>query len=178
MFCARLNFPFPPACGGGSWPACGGGSWPACSGRPCAHRRRPRVHYRPRPPTDAIQMRLQLWRAERGSVGGLFTRGYSEHSQTHQHGGSCHDSTFASRVCRIRAAWSIMRLQRIEDVMKTQDPEMQRAYRQDVKRLAQAFDLDYDQLRRELGEWATVATRHSAASGANCLSAHFDNKQV
>ena len=44
----------------------------------------------------------------------------------------------------LRLAWSILRLQRIEDVMRTQDHAKQASYRLDLKRLAQAFELDFD----------------------------------
>ena len=78
----------------------------------------------------------------------------------------------------LRAAWSIMRLQRIADVVRNKDPVEQLAYHRDVKRLAQAFVLDFERLRSELGAWSVVALRLFAACGADRLSTHFDNKQV
>ena len=78
----------------------------------------------------------------------------------------------------LRMAWSVLRLERLEDLVNRPTPEKQQRMRNDIHMLATAFKLDVKILLREFAEVSKKALCHYAACGANRHDAHFENKTV
>ena len=78
----------------------------------------------------------------------------------------------------LRMAWSVLRLERLEDLVNRPTPEKQQRMRKDIHMLATAFKLDVKILLREFAQVSHKALCHYAACGANRHGVHFDNKTV
>ena len=78
----------------------------------------------------------------------------------------------------LRMAWSVLRLERLEDLVNRPSPEKQQQMKKDIQMLASAFKLNDKILRHEFSEVARTALCQYAACGANRHGVHFDNKTV
>ena len=78
----------------------------------------------------------------------------------------------------LRMAWSVLRLERLEDLVNRPSPEKRGQMKKDIDMLASAFKLNDKILRSEFTEVARTALCQYAACGANRHGVHFDNKTV